>query len=598
MLSFATPWALLGLIAASIPLLLHLARRHQAPEILFPAVRYLHDATRQQRRRVQIRNWLLLLVRTLLIVALVLAAAGATTRRWSFGPHTATALVLIVDNGAASAAVIDGQPVLDALVRAADGVLDHANASDRLWLLTADGVAEPGSATQLRERLATVQSRPAEVNLPDLVASAQVVLRDANRPGDVVLVGAMPRAEVGTLPAASHLLVLRPDVRMPPNRGVVQLTAGLQPWTPSGGTITLRLASSDTVPIAVTLSLDDHLLRDVLITPGVASLQRVTAARPGWHVITASIPPDEFRLDDDRSIALRVAPPPRVHWDSTDHFTAVAATVLAADGRIHAGAGAGADVTVGTLAAGASVVEPPDDPARIGTVNRALAARGSDWHYGQLIIAAQRFDSGSLIMSRDSVSRRYVLQRDGNGGHVLATVGGEPWAVVDSDVVLLGSRLDPSWTALPVSAAFVPMLDAVLTRVARDNLFTATIVPGSAVMLPDRATTVVGDTLRETVRGGSTWTARAPGVFHLLAGADTLGAITVQLDARVSDLTRATDRMLRAAWPGATITGLTNGASRAFAAGGRADLRGALLLLAVICALAETWLAGRLRNRN
>ncbi len=594
MLSFATPWALVGLIAATVPLLLHLARRHQAPEVVFPPVRYLHDATRRQRRQIQIRNWLLLLVRTLLIVALVLAAAGASARRWSLGPHTPVALVLVVDNGAASAAVIDGRAVLDGLVDAADRVLDRTTASDQLWLLTADGVAEPGSAAQLRQRLATLRSRPLITDLAHLLIIAQGLLHDAHRDGDIVVASALPPTELGTLPATMPVVVMRPDVRMPANRGVVELTAGLQPWTPSGGAVTLMVNASDTLPVAVTLSLDDRLLRDVLVTPGVRSVQRIPAVRAGWHTVTASLPPDEFRLDDRRSVAVRVAPPPLVRWDSTDHFTAVAASVLTADGRIRAGQG----ITLGRLGPGVSVVEPPDDPARVGALNRALAARGAHWQFGALVVGAERFDSGPLIASRDSVSRRYTLRREDAGGQILATVGGEPWAVADSGIVLLGSRLDPAWTALPVSAEFVPMLDAILTRVARGNLFAADVAPGATVLLPDRTTAVVGDTLRDVVHGGSIWTSGTPGVFHLLAGVDTLGAITVQLDARASNLARATDRMVHAAWPGATILGLSKGPSRAFAAGGRADLRGALLLLALGCALTETWLAGRLRNRN
>ena len=50
---------------------------------------------------------------------------------------------------------------------------------------------------------------------------------------------------------------------------------------------------------------------------------------------------------------------------------------------------------------------------------------------------------------------------------------------------------------------------------------------------------------------------------------------------------------MRALWPGATVAGLADGPALAFAAGGRGDLRGALLLLALVCALAETLLVGR-----
>jgi hypothetical protein len=114
--------------------------------------------------------------------------------------------------------------------------------------------------------------------------------------------------------------------------------------------------------------------------------------------------------------------------------------------------------------------------------------------------------------------------------------------------------------------------------------------------LPDRVTAIAHDRDVIPAAGGSEWTPHVTGVFHLLAGVDTLGAMSVRVDPRESDLSRATDRDVRALWQGATVAGLTDGPALAFATGGRGDLRGALLLLAVCCALLETLLVGRRRG--
>src|SRR5207244_689466 len=58
-------------------------------------------------------------------------------------------------------------------------------------------------------------------------------------------------------------------------------------------------------------------------------------------------------------------------------------------------------------------------------------------------------------------------RRMGDDSTVLATVNGDPWLVRDGSVLLLGSRLDTAWTALPASPAFVPFVDARVNRVAR-----------------------------------------------------------------------------------------------------------------------------------
>ncbi|HEY3934451.1 MAG TPA: BatA domain-containing protein [Gemmatimonadales bacterium] len=594
MISFTLPWALAGLVAATLPLLLHLVQRHDVPEVPFPAVRYLEDATRQQQRRLQFRNWLLLLVRTLLIMALVFAAAGMTMRRTRFGTHVPSALVLVVDNCAASAAVVDGEPILAGLVRAGSGVLDHALPGDRVWLIAADGIARSGTAAQLRQHLAALRAEPLRLDLGGAMSSGRDLIRGSGRAGEVVVVSALQRTALGISRGIGPVLVIRPTSPVPRNRGIVELSAGTQPWGADGGRVTISIVSNDTAPVPVTLAVGGRPMRDVLVAPGTASVERIGPQPPGWIEISATLPPDEFRLDDQRSIPVRVAPPTPVQWDSADRYVAAAAAVLAADRRIRPGT----DVQIGDLGNGPAVVIPPDDPARVGALNRRLAARGVPWRFGTLIDAAQRIDSSHFLPARDAVTRRYTLESTGQSGEVLATVNGEPWVVRGGGVVLVGSRLDPAWTALPLSASFVPLVDALLTGAVRGELDYPDVVAGEPIALPRRVTGVAHDGRVTSMPGDGRWVPRDVGVFHLLAGADTLGAIAVRIDARESDLRRATDSEVHALWPGSIVAGLRDGPALAFAAGGRADLRGALLLLAFCCALAETILAGRVRKRD
>ncbi|RMG60840.1 MAG: hypothetical protein D6715_14640, partial [Calditrichaeota bacterium] len=78
MLNFLNPTVLLGLAAAAIPLLIHLLNRHRAREIPFSTIRFLKQLEKKQMRHLRIRQLLLLLVRTLIIVCLVLAFARPT----------------------------------------------------------------------------------------------------------------------------------------------------------------------------------------------------------------------------------------------------------------------------------------------------------------------------------------------------------------------------------------------------------------------------------------------------------------------------------------------------------------------------------------
>src|SRR4051794_22792103 len=140
MIGFLHPWVLAGLTSAAIPILLHLLARREPPTVIFPAVRYLVTTTREHQRRLKLQNWLLLVLRTLLIATVVIAAAGPTVPLRGVPGHAPSALVLIVDNSPSSGAVVGGTPQLGPIVDAARRVLDRATPEDALWLITADGI--------------------------------------------------------------------------------------------------------------------------------------------------------------------------------------------------------------------------------------------------------------------------------------------------------------------------------------------------------------------------------------------------------------------------------------------------------------------------
>ncbi|MBI2824868.1 MAG: VWA domain-containing protein [Planctomycetia bacterium] len=74
--------AMLGwLAAAGVPLLIHLLNRRRHREIEWAAMQYLLAAIRKNSRRLKIEQWLLLAVRTLLVVAIVAAVAEPVLER-------------------------------------------------------------------------------------------------------------------------------------------------------------------------------------------------------------------------------------------------------------------------------------------------------------------------------------------------------------------------------------------------------------------------------------------------------------------------------------------------------------------------------------
>jgi hypothetical protein len=356
--------------------------------------------------------------------------------------------------------------------------------------------------------------------------------------------------------------------------------------------VVVTLTGSLDHPVPVSVRLGDRGGRQALASPGTPVEFTLPGGSGGWWPLRVELDPDELRADDDRIIAVRVAPVARVNWPTSERFLAAAGEALAGGGRIRPGD----EVTLGRLGAGASVVEPPLDPAGIGALNRALARRGVAWSYGTLTIDNETSDSGPLV-GRERVFRRYTLTTSGSGRTgVVATVAGSPWIVRSGGVVLLGSRLDPAWTGLPLSAGFVRFTDALVNRLARGEVALVEGVPGDPVLLPDLVTQVRQGERSWPVEGGAAFRPPATGLYFLMNGLDTAGALAVNPDPRESDLRRAPDDLIRSLWPTSRIVAPPAAADAAFAKAARADLRGMLLWVALLCALFELLLASGWRR--
>lgn len=85
--------------AAAAPILIHLWSRRRYREMSWAAMEYLLAAVRRQSRRLRIEHWLLLVIRTLLIVLLVLAVAEPYVEQSGFAlaPGGRTHRVLVLD---------------------------------------------------------------------------------------------------------------------------------------------------------------------------------------------------------------------------------------------------------------------------------------------------------------------------------------------------------------------------------------------------------------------------------------------------------------------------------------------------------------------
>jgi hypothetical protein len=264
-----------------------------------------------------------------------------------------------------------------------------------------------------------------------------------------------------------------------------------------------------------------------------------------------------------------------------------ALAILARTGRVRMGT----DLLIGDRPVrGNAVVLPPSDPAGIAALNRGLAARGVPVRFGERLDGEWPLASDVFAVDRASVRRRYRLQGDAT---VLATAGGEPWIVRSGNTVVVASRLEDGWTDLPLRPAFVPFMDALVSRSGAVETWRVDGGPGAQVRLPASARRLLipGDPV--ALSGDRSAPAPAtPGVYFVAGPAgDTVGALVVNLDPRESDLRAASRGEVEAAFGASTtFSDAAHVGDRAYAAR-RAELTTFLLVVTLVLAALELGVA-------
>lgn len=103
-MTFLNPLVLLGLAAAALPVLFHLFAQRRARKVEFSSLQFLRKMEKTSMRAVKIRQILLLVIRTLLVICLVMAFARPAIQGYLgsvFGSsHAASSVVILIDNSA------------------------------------------------------------------------------------------------------------------------------------------------------------------------------------------------------------------------------------------------------------------------------------------------------------------------------------------------------------------------------------------------------------------------------------------------------------------------------------------------------------------
>ncbi len=154
----------MALAAGVIPLVIHLLNRRQQKRLRFPAVRFVLISQRRVARTYNLRNWLLLAVRTLAVLLLALLLAHPL---WETGVGLAArgaplTAVLIVDNSLSMQVRQDGNP-FDEAKEAAGRILEALDDGDRAAVIATNPLASVAPGLKSPEEAALKDLGPLAV---------------------------------------------------------------------------------------------------------------------------------------------------------------------------------------------------------------------------------------------------------------------------------------------------------------------------------------------------------------------------------------------------------------------------------------------------
>lgn len=169
MLNFLNTAVLALAAAALLPFILHLFSRRKVKVVPFSSITFLKAMQKRQVRAIKIKQLLLLIIRTLIILAVVMAFARPATRGGYLGSHATVSAVIVIDNSASMGLSVKDGRLFDLALKKAAGILNQMEQSDEAAIITTAGdfsrvqgenaFGNPAAATDFLEAVELTDSR-------------------------------------------------------------------------------------------------------------------------------------------------------------------------------------------------------------------------------------------------------------------------------------------------------------------------------------------------------------------------------------------------------------------------------------------------------
>ncbi|MCX6169308.1 MAG: BatA and WFA domain-containing protein [Ignavibacteriales bacterium] len=187
-MTFLNPAVLFGLLAASIPIVLHFLNLRKLKKIEFSTLAFLKELQKTKIKRIRLKQWLLLLLRIVIILLLVMAFARPTVKNIMLGNSSTakTTAVIIFDNTFSMSVVTDKGSYLNQAKQTVKSLLDNFQDGDEIALIFTGDLSNeiPKPTTNFKQLLQSIDelqiSSVSKTINESIIKAAQVLYQSKN----------------------------------------------------------------------------------------------------------------------------------------------------------------------------------------------------------------------------------------------------------------------------------------------------------------------------------------------------------------------------------------------------------------------------------
>ncbi|HEX4796681.1 MAG TPA: BatA and WFA domain-containing protein [Humisphaera sp.] len=327
------PWALFAGLAVALPLLIHWLTRPRPVGVPLSTIRFVREAVRQRRARYRLRDYLILLLRAIAVLALVAAFC-----RPLLGPRPLvkeesaadTNRVVLVDQSLGMAATSRGVSSFDRARAAAAKYLTFAESARADLILAA---AKPHAASErltgnfaaLRDELAAARPLPQRLDVMAAINQAAELLAASppDRQRELVIISNFQRsnwaaADFSPLPKDTKIQIESvAPIDAPPNVAILKVTSQGRAEVGREARLEIDVANYSSGPREIKIDVNVGRAATSLTgtcAPGATTtlVATMTPAETGWQAGEARLVgvDDALEADNVRSFVLEVRPRP------------------------------------------------------------------------------------------------------------------------------------------------------------------------------------------------------------------------------------------------------------------------------------------------